>query len=305
MIELRKVNKSYGDIKALNDLDLMIGKGELHGLVGPNGAGKTTSINILTSYLQPDSGEIYYNGNKIENFRLEEKKEIGFIPQDLAIYEDLTAYENLLFWGKLYDLSGRKLKHRIELLLELVGLSSRKNYQVKTFSGGMKRRINLAVGLIHDPEIIFLDEPTVGVDPQSRNFIFELIENMHSEGKTILYTSHYMEEVERLCQKISIIDNGSIIAEGNRDQLLDAIGNESEIIIELDKPIDQNPLKALGDKISFKETSICIQGENIISRLQQYVKIVETSGRKITNLNLHKPNLESVFLKLTGRELRE
>jgi len=213
--------------------------------------------------------------------------------------------ENLQFWGRLYALEKAELKQRIDLLLDMVGLTNRKNDAVKTYSGGMKRRINIAVGLIHDPELIFLDEPTVGVDPQSRNLIFELIENIHKDGKTILYTSHYMEEVERLCQKISIIDHGSVIAEGTKDELLRSIGNESEVQIELDGKIKETEIKNRGDLIKVKDRMVLLEGSGLITRLQDYLKDIEKTGRKITNLNLHKPDLETVFLKLTGRELRE
>lgn len=305
MIELRNVSKTFGDIEALKKINLFIGKGQLHGLVGPNGAGKTTSINILTSYLKPDSGEIYYAGRKLDNFSIREKKTIGYIPQELSIYEDLTALENLYFWGKLYNVEHSQLKKQIDHLLELVGLTNRKNDAVNTFSGGMKRRINLAIGLIHDPDIIFLDEPTVGVDPQSRNLIFELIEDMHQTGKTILYTSHYMEEVERLCEKISIIDHGIVIAEGSKEDLLRSIGNQSEVQIELNKTIKQSDIINKGDLIHINKNTIRIEGADLVTRLQEYLKEIEKTGSKIINLTLHKPDLETVFLKLTGRELRE
>ncbi len=305
MIELRKVSKSYGEIHALREIDIRIAKGELHGLVSPNGAGKTTSINILTSYLKPDSGEIFYNDRKIDAFSIQQKKEIGYIPQELAIYEDLTAAENLQFWGKLYDIPQPKLKQKTAQLLDLVGLTGRKDDAVKTYSGGMKRRINLAVGLIHDPEIIFLDEPTVGVDPQSRNLIFELIESIHAEGKTILYTSHYMEEVERLCQRISIIDHGTVIADGTKNEILKSIGNESEVLIEVNGSIQRTDLHDSDELIVISENAVRIQGNDLATKLQEYMKDLEKAGRKITNLSLHKPVLETVFLKLTGRELRE
>lgn len=219
MIEVKSISKSYGNIMSLRDISFDIRKGKIFGLLGPNGAGKSTTVNILNTLLKPDSGEIYFDGVNIFNNPDHCKMMMGVVPQEIALYENLTAFENLIFWGGLYRVPKSELKENAVKMLELVGLSSRKNDRIKTFSGGMKRRINIACSLLHKPKILIMDEPTSGVDPQNRNHIFNVIENLNKEGMTIIYTTHYMEEAERLCDTIAIIDLGTIRAQGTMQEL--------------------------------------------------------------------------------------
>ncbi len=307
MISIRDLTKRFGDITALDEVTLEIGTGETFGLLGPNGAGKTTLINILCAYLSQDSGEISINGLGLPGSESKIKQLLGIVPQEVSLYEDLSAYENLIFWGKLYGLSRNPLKDRAEQLLKAMGLWDRRKDAVKRYSGGMKRRINIAAGIIHDPPIIFFDEPTVGVDPQSRNFIFEIIEEMHRQGKTIIYTSHYMEEVERLCTRVGIIDHGNLIALGTRQELYKELGEDDHIKIRLRNPISAGDLEnSLGISVSTTgETNLLLHGKNLIGKLSLILNTLEQMNAELDEVNIVQPNLEQVFLTLTGRELRE
>jgi len=311
VIECINVHKSYKEIKALNNLNLSIEKGEIYGLLGPNGAGKSTLINIFSSLLQHDSGIIKIQGATIPNEFNKIKKHLGFVPQDLAIYEDLTAYENVAFFASLYGLKGKRRKEKVLQALEFVGLIDRKNNFAKTFSGGMKRRLNIACGICHEPDIIFFDEPTVGIDPQSRNHILNSIIKLKQKGNTIIYTTHYMEEAQGICDNISIIDHGKIIAEGTIDQLINSvtefellyieIKKESTTIIDKDKLMEISGVKSIkleknGLSITYDENDDIL--ELLITKLKKMkVKVVKIESRR--------PNLEDVFLTLTGRNLRD
>jgi ABC-2 type transport system ATP-binding protein len=244
MISVSAVSKHFKNIKALDNVSFKIQKGEIFGILGPNGAGKSTLVNILNTLIRPDEGEVVIDGINIRDDGKVIKLIMGVVPQEIALYEELSAYENMMFWGGLYDIPKQELKNNVCKTLEIVDLTSRKDDRIKTFSGGMKRRINIACSLLHSPKILVMDEPTVGVDPQNRNHIFEVIERLNKEGMTIIYTTHYMEEAERLCDNISIIDEGRIIAQGTMKELR---------------------------------------------------QISETQGT----------NLESIYLKLTGKELRD
>ncbi len=307
MIRINNLAKRFGEIIALDDISLSIEKGEAFGLLGPNGAGKTTLINILCTYLDHDSGTVEIDGLALPGKARELKKRFGIVPQEVSLYEDLNALENLQLWGKLYGLSGTTLKERSDSILKSVGLWDRRKDAVKHYSGGMKRRLNIAAGILHDPPIIFFDEPTVGVDPQSRNFIFELIEAMHEEGKTIIYTSHYMEEVERLCTRVGIIDHGKLIALGTRQDLYARLGEEDRIIVRLREPFPAEKLaNALGISVIKKDhTSLLIHGNDLIGRLSNILNTLEEMGTELEEVHIVQPNLEQVFLALTGRELRE
>ena len=308
MIELKNVSKSYENIQALKDVSLKIEKGELFGLLGPNGAGKTTMINIINTLLPADSGEIYIAGLSLSENRQKIKKLIGIIPQEIALYEDLTALENLKFWGEIYGIPKKELKNRCDEILKMVGLFERKNESLKKFSGGMKRRINIAAGLLHNPEIILMDEPTVGVDPQSRNFIFEMIKKLHSNGKTIIYTTHYMEEAEKLCTRIAIIDRGKIIALGTKEELYRLLNDENTVTIKFKQKIDLRDFENLLPQpkiLRHNELSVRISGKNLSENLDEIFKIIKKTENEIEEIKTLKPNLETVFLKLTGRELRD
>jgi len=232
MITVRSVSKSFGNIEAVKNVSFNIGKGEIYGILGPNGAGKSTIVNILNTLIKPDKGEVIIDGTNIKDHANTIKQILGVVPQEIALYDELTAYENLMFWGGLYNISDSDLKSNVSKTLEVVDLVNRKDDRIRTFSGGMKRRINIACSLLHNPKILILDEPTVGVDPQNRNHIYEVIEKLNNEGMTMIYTTHYMEEAERFCDKIAIIDTGQIIAQGTLKELRQISGVSQETNLE-------------------------------------------------------------------------
>jgi ABC-2 type transport system ATP-binding protein len=295
LIDLIDVRKSYGDNLAVAGVSLEIQKGEMFGLLGPNGAGKSTTIAMMAGLIRPDSGSINIAGQDPSTSSA--KSRIGLAPQALAIYERLTCEENLVFFAKIKELSGEKLKERVDWALDLSGLADRRKDIVNTFSGGMKRRLNLACALVHGPEVVFLDEPTVGVDPQSRNFIFDSVERLRNEGLTVLYTTHYMEEAERLCDRVAIMDHGKILGLGTVPELINTFGGESMIIAEFDRPpSDFHFPGAIIDDVNLKLPSK--------EPFKDVAKLAET-GAGLKSLLVERPNLETVFLSLTGRSLRD
>jgi len=307
VIIIRNLFKRFGNNIALDDISLHIETGEIFGLLGPNGAGKTTLINILCTYLEQDEGSVEINGVPLPGTGTILKQNIGIVPQEISLYEDMTALENLAFWGKLYGLHDPILRERADYLLQSVGLWDRRKDVVKHYSGGMKRRLNIAAGILHDPPIIFFDEPTVGIDPQSRNFIFGIIESMREANKTILYTSHYMEEVERLCTRIGIIDHGKLIALGTRLELCRLLGAEDRITMHFRESL---PLEKVSQVLNLPvemkgQNSLLLHGDKLIGRLPQILLALEKMGAELEEVNIVQPNLEQVFLALTGRELRE
>lgn len=307
MIQVNNLSKSFEDNQAVKNISFSIEKGEIFGLLGPNGAGKSTTINMMSTILPSDEGVISINGININENPNKCKQLIGVVPQEISLYDKFTAYENSIFWGSLYKIPSKELKQRITNILELIGLSDRKNDLIKTYSGGMKRRINIACALLHKPKILFMDEPTVGVDPQSRNRIFEVIETLNQQGMTIVYTTHYMEEVERLCNRIAIIDAGKIIAQGTQQelQIQSNVKEMIEIIFEnssqakIDKLKDQLQLK-----ITQKEQTITIEC-NANKDLSNIISACNSNDLKIEDLELKKVNLEAAFLSLTGKQLRD
>jgi len=281
MICFRGIVKSFGTTRALDGLSLEVRSGEIFGLLGPNGAGKSTLINVAVGLLDPDEGSVVL-GESSRRPPREGRALLGVAPQALALYDDLTAEENLRFFGGLYRLSGKKLSERVEWTLDFAGLADRRKHRVKTYSGGMKRRLNLAVALIHDPRILLLDEPTVGVDPQSRNAIFDSIEALHRDGRTIVYTTHYMEEAERLCDRVGIIDHGKLLALDTVDALLKKHGGRNAIVVDTGGREDRILTDdAVGELIRLRQ-------ENTLR-----------------GLRLENPSLETVFLNLTGRHIRD
>jgi ABC-2 type transport system ATP-binding protein len=305
MIKIDKVTKRYGNILALNDVSLEINSGEFFGLLGPNGAGKSTMMNLLSGYLDSDEGTIMFKDYPISRDSMKFRKKIGLAPQSLALYEDISAEANLKIFGSFYDMDKDILKASIEEKLYLAGLFERRKDIVKTFSGGMKRRLNLIAALLHSPKILLCDEPTVGVDPQSRNAIFDFLEKINSEGITVIYTTHYMEEAERLCKKIAIIDMGKIIATGAPAELLKLLPYKEEILISKNDRTTAsiNSFESLGE--------ITDNGENYTIKIKDKFKMsdifktIEDAGLDYSNVNIHKPTLEELFLKLTGRRLRD
>lgn len=308
MIEINNVSKNYGELTALDDVSLTIHEGELFGLLGPNGAGKSTLINLMNTYLKLEHGEILINNKSVKSETDQVKKLIGIIPQEIALYDELTAFENLKFWGEIYGIGSKELKKRCDETLKLVGLFDRRNDSLKKYSGGMKRRINIAAGLLHNPDVILMDEPTVGVDPQSRNFIFEMIEQLNSIGKTIVYTTHYMEEAERLCKRIAIIDSGKIIACGEKPELYKLLEDENTITISFTENISARMLQDAFENIETEQLSerkVKFKGKEINKQLPDITAVIKALDLSIADIDFNKPNLEKLFLKLTGRELRD
>ncbi len=296
MIRVSGLRKAYGSLVAVDDVSFEIEPGETFGLLGPNGAGKTTTMLMLVGALRPDSGQIHING-AVDPTRADVRQQIGIAPQSLALYGELTGEENLAFFGQLYGLSGDALRRRVDQCLEFAGLADRRRHRVKTYSGGMQRRLNLACGLVHEPRVLLLDEPTVGVDPQSRSHLFDSIEQLKREGRTIIYTTHYMEEAQRLCNRVAIMDHGRILALDTVEELIRQHGGRSVVTAELERPpADPSSLpgKLEGTSLRF-ETHAPLED---VGRLAQ-------TGLRFTTLHVDRADLESVFLTLTGRRLRD
>ena len=308
VLECRGLRKRYGDRQAVEGVGFQVGPGETYGLLGPNGAG-TTTISMLCGIIERDDGEVVVDGERMGTDRPEAKGAVGYVPQDIALYPDLTGRENLRFFGRLQGLAGGELTRRIDAVLEVVGLLDRADDRVGSYSGGMQRRANIAAGLIHSPKLLVLDEPTVGVDPQSRNAILESIETLGTEGMAVLYTTHYMEEAERLCDRIGIIDEGRIIAEGTRRELVAGIGEH-----------DRLRISAVGDLARFADRCSDLDGVVGATATDAAVDVLATDGRRvlaplvavaeqlgveISGIDVVEPDLETVFLRLTGKALRD
>lgn len=310
MIETIKLTKSFKGKKAVDEVDIYIDEGESIGLLGPNGAGKSTTISMISSLLKPTSGDVKLNGKSIIKDPAEIRKVLGVVPQEIALYEELSAYENLKFFGEIYRVKRNVLDQRIQDVLHMVGLKERQKGLIKTFSGGMKRRVNIAAALLHNPKVLILDEPTVGIDPQSRNHILETVRKLNAvNGTTVLYTSHYMEEVEQLCRRVYIMDHGKIVAAGSKEELLSILSSEDTIQIKLSDTSDEilKKIKSLDNirRVDEMEAGIRIiskKGSNILSDL---VYAGESEGIQVTNFQMETPSLEDVFLHLTGRTLRD
>ena len=309
MIQVKSVSKSFGCIDAVIDMSFNINKGEIFGILGPNGAGKSTIVNILNTLVKPDKGDVIIDGVNIKYEGDTIKLIMGVVPQEIALYEELTAYENLMFWGGLYDIPKQVLKANVDRTLEIVDLVNRKNDRIKTFSGGMKRRINIACSLLHNPRILVLDEPTVGVDPQNRNHIFEVIERLHNEGMTIIYTTHYLEEAERFCDKIAIIDVGCIIAQGTLKELRKISDARDLLTIKLADFNNEtiSSIMQVDPLIRFDSTTktLEIDCENISNEISRMTNNIQNAGGVIERIYTRGTNLESIYLKLTGKELRD
>ncbi len=295
IIRIRHLVKRFRDVAAVNDITLDIMPGEALGLLGPNGAGKTTTINLLIGLLQPDEGSVHIRDGTPTDAAT--RREIGVAPQTLSLYEELTGRENLTFFARMYGLQGPRLRDRVGWALEFAGLTSRASDYVGTYSGGMKRRLNLACALTHEPRIVLLDEPTVGVDPQSRNHLFDCIEQLKSEGLTLIYTTHYMEEAQRLCDRVAIIDHGQLLALDGVQVLIDQYGGTSLVVGQLLSPLQPDVrLDGVLDGLQWRlETGDPISVVTSIAR----------RGVEFHSLAITRPDLESVFLNLTGRRLRD
>jgi ABC-2 type transport system ATP-binding protein len=305
MIEIKNVSKHYKSITALDDVSLEIKPGEFFGLLGPNGAGKSTLMNMIAGYIDYDSGSITYEGNIISRDSLHIRKKFGLAPQSLALYEDISAEANLKIFGSLYTSKSQKLKMNIADKLYTAGLYERRKDLVKTFSGGMKRRLNLIAALLHKPKVLLCDEPTVGVDPQSRNAIFDYLQEINNSGITVIYTTHYMEEAERLCKRIGIIDKGKIIALGTKEELLNMLPYKEEIfILKNEKTVAYlDSFRNFGE-ITEKEEKYEIKLKSE-TKLSEVLKFFEDRGIGYWNIEFKNPTIEELFLNLTGRRLRD
>jgi len=305
MIKIQQITKKYPIVTALDAVTLEVKQQEFFGLLGPNGAGKTTLMNLLVGYINPDSGTITIDSECVTQDTLDIRKKIGFVPQSLALYDELSAQENLEIFGQMFDITGKLLKERIEEQLKAVELYERRKDKVKTFSGGMKRRLNMIASLLHDPKVLLCDEPTVGVDPQSRNAIFEFLTSLNKQGKTIIYTTHYMEEAERLCSCIGIIDHGKIIALGPTDKLLEQLSYDETIAIVKNPSTEKNRavFEKFGTLLEENDHYELKPAEGFL--LSNFFAGIEKQGIKYSWVELHRPTLEALFLQLTGRRLRD
>ena len=312
MLTVQDLRKSFGSLEAVKGVSFTVEKGESYGLLGPNGAGKSTTINMITGLFAPTSGEIQIKNIDVIKYPKQAQKWLGVVPQEIALYQAMSARENLKFWGRMYDLSGNELEKSVDQVLEIIGLTERAKDKIETFSGGMKRRVNIGAAILHRPELLIMDEPTVGIDPQSRNHILETVKRLNSEGMTIIYTSHYMEEVEYLCERVGIIDHGELIASGTLSDLRETIGNHSRIILTIDK--ETANVEKITQALSgiFSKRDIQIQDHQVMVFhkepqliLSDFIQSVTKTGTKITSVDIVEPNLESVFLHLTGRNLRD
>ena len=295
---------------AVDGVSFAIGKGEIFSLLGPNGAGKTTTISILSCLLKPDSGEADVGGFSVSRKPDEVKKLIGVVPQDIALYEDLTGRENLVFWGRMYGLNGTALTKRVDEVLELIGLVDRQNDRVDKYSGGMKRRVNIGAALLHKPHILYLDEPTVGIDPQSRRSILDGVKALNADGMTVLYTTHYMEEAQEISDRIGVMDQGKMIAVGTQAELVKMVGERTrvDVAVDRDSHLLAEQWRVLPGVASVSEQeggplSLLVDDANTL--MPQLFESARVAGTRITKIDLAEPNLEMVFLHLTGRALRD
>ena len=309
VLECRDLRKSFGDRVAVDGVGFTIAPGETYGLLGPNGAGKTTTISMICGILARDSGTVSVAGQPVDVDTPAAKATIGYVPQDLAIYPDLTARENLGFFARLYGLKGADAKARIDDVLAVVGLTDRAGDRTDQYSGGMKRRVNIAIGLLHRPQLLVLDEPTVGVDPQSRNAILESVEALGREGMAILYTTHYMEEAERLCHRVGIIDTGTIRAEGTRRELVALIGQRDKVNLSASGDLAAAARSLAGfagvADATPNEGGLELIVDDARGSLPRLLQTAADAGLAVTTVEVVEPDLEAVFLHLTGRALRD
>ncbi|MGD2205149.1 MAG: ATP-binding cassette domain-containing protein [Anaerolineae bacterium] len=311
------LRKSYGEFEAVKGISLQVARGEVFGLLGPNGAGKTTTISMLTALLEPTGGKITVDGLDLKAHTNEIKAKMGLVPQEMALYMSLSARENLMFFGRIYGLKGKELRQRVDEVLEMIGLTERADEAVEKYSGGMKRRVNIGAGLLHKPEILFLDEPTVGVDPQSRNAIFESVEALNQAGMSVIYTTHYMEEAQRLCHRVAIVDEGELIAQDTPTALIRSLGGGvimlgvaegapddlAERVAQI--PAVKSATRRDTDPAGSTGGQLKIETQRLQEGLMGALDVTNQLDVRVTSLEILEPNLESVFLHLTGKKLRQ
>lgn len=308
MIRVQSLSKRFGEVRAVDCISFEVLPGELFGFLGPNGAGKTTTISMVSGLLRPDEGTITIGELNLWERPRDAKRLLGLVPQEVALYEEFNARENLFFWGGLYGLSRSELKRNVEEILTRVGLADRAREPVARFSGGMKRRLNLAIGLVHRPKVLLLDEPTVGIDPQGRNAILEIIRAIAREGTTILFTTHHLEEAEKLCDRIAIMDHGKILQTGSVRELARIVGDRDVLTLRGKFSASQLQQCLEGEPVSLLSLHDGLASVNLLGErygLAGLVTKLSQSGVELADLSVQKPTLESVFLKLTGRELRD
>jgi ABC-2 type transport system ATP-binding protein len=308
-IEVQNLHKAFGERKAVQGVSFEVEKGEIFSLLGPNGAGKTTTISMLSCLLRPDDGEALVMGHSIRTDQMGVKASLGVVPQEIALYEDMSARENLIFWGKMYGLHGVALRKRVDEVLETIGLTDRAKDRVGKYSGGMKRRVNIGVALLHKPQVIFMDEPTVGIDPQSRRNILDSIVTLKQHGMTVLYTTHYMEEAQELSDHIAIIDNGKMIASGTNAELVRIVGATDRITVKINTESAQviEAWKAVRGvkQVSGDDGTLTILADDSNRVLPHLFEAAAAQAVRITSVAIQEPNLEAVFLHLTGKALRD
>jgi ABC-2 type transport system ATP-binding protein len=316
-IQVQDLYKNFGDIHAVQGVSFDVQAGEIYSLLGPNGAGKSTIISMLACLLHPNHGNALVMGHSILRQPMDVKAAIGVVPQEIALYEDISARENLAFWGKMYGLRGPDLERRVDEVLDVIGLSGRQKGRVSKFSGGMKRRLNIGIALLHKPQVIIMDEPTVGIDPQSRRNILDNVKELNRQGMTVLYTTHYMEEAQELSDHIAIMDQGKIIASGTHDELVKIVGELDRINLTLSAAFEPlldawrategvhqvSPVAQPGDEVIDGHFTLLVDDSNLV--LPRLFEAAVGAGARVTSVEIQEPNLEAVFLHLTGRALRD
>ncbi len=309
MIEVTALRKEYGDLVAVDGVSFTAPTGAIFGLLGPNGAGKTTTIGCISGLLEPTAGTVRVRGHDVVREGAQAKASLGVVPQEIALYEDLSAGENLRFWGQAYGLGGAELRARITDVLEITGLLDRAGDRVDQFSGGMKRRLNFACGIVHEPQVLLLDEPTVGVDPQSRVRLLDLVREQANQGVCVLYTTHYMEEAQSLCDRLAIIDHGQIIAQGSLGELQAQMGERD--LVRVSGSFDESELHgAFGrdgevEVVTVDDAQATLSVRKASSKLPALLAVLTEAGSEVRDITVSQPSLESLFIKLTGKELRE
>jgi ABC-2 type transport system ATP-binding protein len=308
-VRVEGLKRYFDDIKAVDGVSFDVQRGEIFSLLGPNGAGKSTTISMLSCLLKPTEGDARVMGHSILDDQPGVKASIGVVPQEIALYEDLTARENLDFWGKMYGLRGAELKSKVDEVLELIGLTGRQKDRVGKFSGGMKRRVNIGVALLHTPDVIIMDEPTVGIDPQSRRHILDGVIAFNQAGGSVLYTTHYMEEAQELSNHIAIMDQGQVIAQGTHDELVQIVGEQDRIDLEVSAEAGDvvETWRSLPgvSQVTAEDGAACLLVDDSNLTLPQLFETANEAGVRITSVEIQEPNLETVFLHLTGRALRD
>jgi ABC-2 type transport system ATP-binding protein len=311
ILTVKDLVKQYGDFTAVKGISFDIKEGEIFSLLGPNGAGKTTTISMLSTLYAPTSGEATIGGHSITKEPMAVRNLIGVVPQELALYDDLSARENLIFWGQMYGLSGKALRIRVDEVLVQIGLADKAGNRIKTYSGGMKRRVNIGVGLLHKPSLLFMDEPTVGIDPQSRRAILDSVKALNQQGMTVLYTTHYMEEAEELSTRVGILDHGELIALGTQAELNRQVGENDTLILHIDESQNGETLAAAVRKIrsvlkaDITDHTVAVIAPEAEEIMAPVIIKANELGIKIRSVDIKEPNLEAVFLTLTGRALRD